>query len=240
MRIVINHLTRMDIGYCCVAGIQRGTNTHVRPVLNKQRLGVNLLLRHNSLFDIATEVELGSVKFNGSAPEVEDWVFDPSSSQVVSEVIPSRDFWDLLQSCTHQHLRSIFGAEIEKQGRTAATPKGQGHGSLGCFQSVTKPYLDVKQYNGKEKLELSIQDPELGQLIVAVTDLRFYQHSDHKLRMEVVERYAKEMRNGTSVILSMGLARPYRKPGDITERHWLQVNNIVLESMPTQQDRTLP
>jgi hypothetical protein len=33
MRIVVNHLTRMQPGYICVAGMERQGGRHVRPVL---------------------------------------------------------------------------------------------------------------------------------------------------------------------------------------------------------------
>jgi hypothetical protein len=37
---------------------------------------------------------------------------------------------------------------------------------------------------------------------------------------------------GVESILSLGLTRPWRKQGDTTERHWLQVNNIHLKDDP--------
>jgi hypothetical protein len=31
MQIIVNHLTRMQVGYICVAGINTANNQHVRP-----------------------------------------------------------------------------------------------------------------------------------------------------------------------------------------------------------------
>jgi hypothetical protein len=38
MQIVINHLTRMQRGFMCVAGVDLATGRHVRPVLASQLL----------------------------------------------------------------------------------------------------------------------------------------------------------------------------------------------------------
>ena len=43
MKIVVNHLTRMQPGYICVAGLDFQTNAHVRPVLAGSRLTVSFI-----------------------------------------------------------------------------------------------------------------------------------------------------------------------------------------------------
>jgi hypothetical protein len=48
----------------------------------------------------------------------------------------------------------------------------------------------------------------------------------------LIEKVAKRIASKTPVILSMGLTRGWRKPGDSVERHWLQVNNIHLADDP--------
>ena len=45
MRIVVNHLTRMQKGFMCVAGIDLDTRLHVRPVLDRQ-MPIDLLSVH--------------------------------------------------------------------------------------------------------------------------------------------------------------------------------------------------
>ena len=52
MRIVVNHLTRMQPGYICVAGIDVQDNEHIRPVLGRARLTVDLLARNGGAFDV--------------------------------------------------------------------------------------------------------------------------------------------------------------------------------------------
>lgn len=53
MKIAVNHLTRMQPGYICVAGIDLETGSHVRPVLPSGRLSAALLRRNGGPFDIA-------------------------------------------------------------------------------------------------------------------------------------------------------------------------------------------
>src|SRR5260370_42124155 len=50
--LVINHLTRMQQGYICVAGVDLETGRHVRPVL-RRRMGTVNLVRNGGLFDMA-------------------------------------------------------------------------------------------------------------------------------------------------------------------------------------------
>jgi hypothetical protein len=51
MQIVVNHLTRMQLGYICVAGVDVSSGQHIRPVL-RSRLNVDLLARNGGPFDL--------------------------------------------------------------------------------------------------------------------------------------------------------------------------------------------
>jgi len=62
LKIVVNHLTRMQQGYLCVAGLDVNTGEHVRPVLPGQRLPTSLLTRYGGPFDMGVIVDLGAVK----------------------------------------------------------------------------------------------------------------------------------------------------------------------------------
>ena len=57
MRIVVNHLTRMQPGYICVAGIDVQDNEHIRPVLGREQLTVGLLARNGGAFDMGRLVD---------------------------------------------------------------------------------------------------------------------------------------------------------------------------------------
>lgn len=66
-------------------------------------------------------------------------------------------------------------------------------------------------------------------LDLSVTDIRLCE-ADHKTpKLDLINQINYRTQRGTPVILSIGLARPWQKPGDSIERHWLQVNNIHLK-----------
>ena len=71
VRIVVDHLTRMQHGYVCAAGIDVESKAHIRPELPMLRLPATLTATYGGPFDIATEIDLGPVSDIGSAPEVE-------------------------------------------------------------------------------------------------------------------------------------------------------------------------
>jgi hypothetical protein len=81
MKIVVNHLARMQQGYICVAGVDIETFKHIRPVLPSTRLGTNLLVRNGGPFDMAVVVDLGKLTPNPQRPEIEDHIFS-SARQV--------------------------------------------------------------------------------------------------------------------------------------------------------------
>src|SRR5260221_4261607 len=102
MEIVVNHLTRMNPGYICVAGVNTSTWQHIRPVLNG-RLTTSLLATNGGPFAIASLVDLGSVQYRGYAPEVEDYYFDPQMVRIIGAV-PREEFWNLLQRVTRRSI----------------------------------------------------------------------------------------------------------------------------------------
>jgi hypothetical protein len=239
VKIVVNHLTRMAPGFMCVAGVETSTNAHIRPVIPHTRFRTQLLLRNGGLFDIATEVDLGSVTNVGSAPELEDRSFDLSKARVVRERISANELWTLLEHSGNGSLREIFGADLENAGRSAALLENTGQGSLGNLIPSSQPQLGLVTYGSKDKIEIMLEDRDLGQLTVAVTDIRFYRPPAFAIRQEVFNQYYRELDANVPVILSVGVSRKFKKPADVAYRHWLQVNNIHLQSVPTRQDREL-
>ena len=92
MKIVVNHLTRMQQGYICVAGVDIETSQHIRPVLLGTRLGINLLARNGGPFDMAVVVDLGKVTPSPQRPEIEDHIFSPSSVRKMN-TFSEKQFW---------------------------------------------------------------------------------------------------------------------------------------------------
>lgn len=46
---------------------------------------------------------------------------------------------------------------------------------------------------------------------------------------DLIRQINAQIRSGTSVIVSIGLTRPWKYPDDTVERHYLQVNNFHLQ-----------
>ena len=230
MRIVVNHLTRMQPGYICVAGVDLQTGKHVRPV-QRGRLSRSRLTRYGGPFDIATLVDLGHVEAVGSPPKVEDYHFNMDEARSYFVAAP-HDFWYLLRDIAQRRLADIFGPEMRQHGGTCALPMGRGRASLGCLILSGRPELVVSD-TGTLRLHFSDGDFDVR---ASVTDIRLYEANQKALRLAVIDDLQRRMNGGVAVILSVGLGYPWRKPGDTEERHWLQVNSIHLADNPVWQD----
>jgi hypothetical protein len=229
MRIVVNHLTRMQPGYICVAGVDTSTGKHVRPVLTG-RLSRHLLACKGGPFDIAHVVDLGPVRHVGYAPEVEDYEFRWYEAQRVTVESPD-GFWKLLEGVAQQRLTEIFGGDLQQNGNGCTLPLGHGAGSLGCLIPADRPQLYKDGYGG---IRLRFTDGEF-RVAPSVTDLRLY-NSDHKtIKSALVEDVQRRINAGVRIILSVGVGRPWKRSEDAQEHHWLQVNGIHLADNPVWQ-----
>jgi hypothetical protein len=115
VKIVVNHLTRMQQGYICVSGLKLGTCHHVRPILSGNRLSTGLLRRNGGPFDMAVIVDLGTVKPHPQNPEVEDHIFDPTKATAIGTLTSSK-FWTLLTQVAERKLVSIFWRRPDNSG----------------------------------------------------------------------------------------------------------------------------
>lgn len=213
----------MQPGYICVAGIEEGTLRHVRPVTPGARMYSALAGVMGGCFEIGALVDLGETRPCGTPPETEDVAFTAWSAEKIG-VLPAGEFWRILQSVASDNLEDLFGGGLERAGGTFTVPQGKGSASLGCLIPESQPSLRLWENNirleflyGGEPLRLS------------VTDLRLRHIADYQPDRDAVERVARKLRQGTPVLLSVGLTRPWRKEGDAVARHWLQVNNLHFE-----------
>ena len=225
MQIVVNHLTRMQPGYICVAGLDRTTGRHVRPVL-EARLSTRLLVTQGGPFALGAVVDLGSVTFVGHAPEMEDYRFNQWKARRVQE-FSAGEFWRLLQAAARPHLADIFGGALQQHDTACTVDVGDGTASLGCLR-VEHPQIAV---DANDKIRMRLTDGQF-QAIVSVADLRLYEPDHLTPRRALVEQVAQRLADGVAVILSVGLSRPFLKPGDTASHHWLQVNNVHLADDP--------
>ncbi len=229
MKIVINHLTRMQKGFICVAGVSLESGRHVRPLL-RQQMRTTFLARNGGLFDIGRIVDLGRTRYIGKRPEVEDHLFYPHNAAPLDDMAP-HEFWQLLTRLARERLVEIFGPQLHRRGRgSCAVEVGNGIASLGCFVADS-PRLVLQETNGRDRIRMRFQSGSY-EFDVPVTDIRLY-GSDHVTPdREIVRRAAERLEFTSSVVLSVGLTRPFKKTAAEPALHWLQVNNIHFADDP--------
>jgi hypothetical protein len=230
MRILVNHLTRMQPGYFCAAGVDLETETHVRPVLRRGRLTTDLLSTNDGPFDIGSVLDLGPTTDVGHAPELEDRRFDPAGVRWLRDDEP-QDFWKALDRVARENLEDIFGPALELWDESGTVDVGEGHASLGLLKPEKQPWMYV-DHRGTVRLVLDYLLPSVD---LSVTDLRLYERDGRTPRRDLVQSLQKRLEAGVEVILSVGLTRPWQKRNDDAERHWLQLNNIHLKDDPLWQ-----
>ena len=232
MRILVNHLTRMQPGYFCVAGVDVNSLSHIRPVLRRGRLTTDLLRPYGGPFDLGSVVYLGATTPSGHPPETEDYRFEPTRARWLLDDSPE-DYWNALEGVARESLAEIFGPALELWDESGTVDVGKGRASLGCLKPEKQPWLYV-DHRGTVRLVLDYLMPSVD---LSVNDLRLYERDGRTPRRDLVASVEKRLKSGVEAILSVGLTRPWQKRGDTAERHWLQVNNIHLEDDPLWQLR---
>jgi hypothetical protein len=228
MHIVVNHLTRMQKGYMCVAGIDLHTGLHARPVLDRQ-MTIDMLSVHGGPFDIGRIIDLGETRFVGRVPEVEDQWFDPALTRPIGEM-PAAEFRSLLERVAKEKLGAIFGPDLERIGSTCAVAETHGLRSLGCYWAPAGR-LTIDNSRERRRIRFCWQAGEHA-FNVPVTDIRLYA-ADHVTPCEAtVHRLVDQLAAEPRVLVSVGLSRPYRKTAGDPPRHWLQINNVHLSENP--------
>lgn len=229
MEILVNHLTRMQPGFFCAAGIDTATGRHIRPVL-RGRIPVQFLATHGGPFAIGAVLDLGPVIPCGHAPETEDHRFLAVGTRRISIAAPE-EFWNLLEQSVQPTLSTIFGSVLQPCGQTCAVDAGRGQASLGCLRSkrVSGPEI----FHGAPRLNV---DDGTFKCSLPITDIRLFEGDFSTLNRVRFRQMQKAITRG-DVILAVGLTRPWRKPDDDRERHWLQVNNIHPADNPLFWDK---
>lgn len=224
MQLLINHLTRMQPGYICAAGIELKTGLHVRPVV-AGGLTTSLLTSSGGTIQLGVTLDLGPTKFVGKTPEIEDREFDPSLIQVVEPVNRTK----MIEHCARvakTKLAEIFTTEISKNGSTYALTAHAGLYSLGCYWAISPKLEILSDFAGQtQRLKLAWRDED-QELSVGVADIRFYEADHRSLQRDRVAEAQAWLANSAYVLLSLGLSRPYRRSEKDQALHWLQVNNI--------------
>ncbi len=223
MRIVINHLTRMQAGFICVAGIDLHTLRHVRPVLGSQ-LRSELLSEHGGPFALRRIVDLGTTHFVGSVPEIEDRQFNSEQVRVAGDM-SEPEFHALLASLAEDELLKLFGPELENWRTTCVIPARRGLRSLGVLRAkVLKLHLEPGR-DGLPRVRIAVET-DRGDLRLPVTGIDFYSADHLTPNADYVAAMGEKVASQAETLLAVGLSRPYRGNSDEAPRHWLQVNNV--------------
>lgn len=233
VKIVINHLTRMQKGFICVAGVDLATGQHVRPML-RSSLRKGLLARYGGPFDIGRLVDLGWTRYIGTRPETEDYLFRQSEARWMGDM-PASEFWEWLARLAKPKLGQIFGRDLQPRGPCSyAVDVGRGTASLGCFlvESRLRLRWQRRDAQGRGRLRVEFRSGE-RQFELSVTDIRLYRDDHVTPDPVVIERISRRLDAEPDVILGVGLTRAFRgRPGD-PALHWLQVNNIHFADEPS-------
>jgi hypothetical protein len=226
VKIVINHLTRMQKGFICVAGIDLATGQHVRPVL-RSLLRKNLLARYGGPFDIGRLVDLGWTRYIGTRPETEDYLFHQSEARSIGDM-PADEFWAWLSRLAKPKFGEIFGSDLQPRGPCSyAVDLGRGMASLGCYVAAgpLRLFLQQRDARSRGRARMEFRSGE-HQFQLSVTDIRLYRDDHVTPDPDVIERVGRQLAAGSDVILGVGLTRAFRGQPDEPALHWLQVNNI--------------
>ncbi|MBM4273236.1 MAG: hypothetical protein FJ134_02075 [Deltaproteobacteria bacterium] len=227
----------MTKGFICVAGLSG--EQHIRPVLRRGSLAIELLSLYGGPFDIGVIVDLGKATHQPASPHTEDYVFNPSQVSVIG-VVKEGDFWTILNKVSRSNLKDIFGQELIPVGPVNyGTDLNSGKVSLGCLKLQEKPSIYLKKReNGKSQIRLWFNDGEL-QVNAGVTDIRLYRIPDYSPNEELIKKFNACMKISEEIIISVGLSRPFASSPEFDPINWLQVNNIFLKEKPVWQMRPI-
>ncbi len=209
----------------CVAGIETATYRHVRPVTppGGSLLTRELLRETGGPFGAGALVDIGNVVAVPNAPEMEDHEFDATRTRRAGDV-DGAAYLELLAALCEADIRTAFGPELERVGRTYATEPGCGSSSLAVLRAKNRPVLEINEYG---KLRLCYKDAE-PPASLSVNDVRFFEDDHETIKTKAVEDVSRRLGRGVDVFLMLGLTRPWPKPGETHKRHWLQLNGLCL------------
>src|SRR5258708_12702480 len=139
MRIVINHLTRMRTPRIRLAGIDPRSLRAVRPTTPPgYPITHDLLEVNGGPLALGTEVDLGHVRPDGSAPETEDHRFDRAALRHVRD-LDGNEFHALLSRVARPDLDAAFGPALRRRRWNFAINQREGPCSLPAAPCASLP-----------------------------------------------------------------------------------------------------
>ena len=173
-------------------------------------------------------VELGAVRAVPARPEVEDQRFRTAAVRYVRD-LDGDEFLALLEDVSCVELEAAFGPDLQRIGWKYAVEAGGGLRSLAVLKARRRPVLEVDDKYGRLQLRFNDVEPPT---YLPVTDIRFFESDHETIRRDLVDDVAIRLRSGVDAFLMLGLARAYQASNDDRERHWLQLNGLVLTDRP--------
>jgi hypothetical protein len=223
-QIIFNHITRMQSPRICIAGIEVDSKRHLRPVTAPDDLITRALLaEEGGPLQLGAGIELGPTKATPNRPETEDHFCRTANFEALG-VLSDQEYLDLLTRVDEGDLGAAFGPGLRRNGKTYAMEPGDGEHSLACIRA-----------NHGARLSIDFEKPYLrlpGQAKVRVTDVRFFESDQKTIRKGVIADVNARLGDGVGAFLMFGLSRPWARPGEDEELHWLQLNGICLEDSP--------
>jgi hypothetical protein len=223
-QIVLNHITRMKSSRICIAGIEVGTKRHLRPVTSRNDPMTRALLAdEGGSIQLGAGVELGQTTATPNRPETEDHLCQTRNFEALG-VLSDQEYLDLLGKVDDDDLATAFGQGLLRNGHTYAMEAGGGDYSLACVRAGAYDRLSIDF--GTLHLRA------FGGARISVTDVRFFESDQKTLRADVISNVNARLRRGVGAYLMLGLSRPWARPDEDEEFHWLQLNGICLEDSP--------
>jgi hypothetical protein len=228
MQILVNHLTRMQSGTICFAGIDLRSWRHIRPVVGHP-LPASLLAERGGPLALGQLVDLGETKFCGKVPEIEDRHFQPEGMKVIRSA-PPEELYSACSKTAVSRLTDVFGPDLKIYRRlgsdsaTALIDEQCGIRSLGCYWAQ-QANLKIVDAGGSKKVRMEFVD-EGNSFSVAVTDVRCFQQDFQTPDEVAIAKFQTQMEANPRTLVAIGLSRAHKYREEDTPQHWLQVNNI--------------
>lgn len=229
MQIMINHLSRLRGNKISVAGLDLANpDRHIRPMLND--LDDILEGRGKGLvFTLGAVVNLTGTSTAKAAHHGDEHVVTYVRANKIAQLHPL-EVWRTLADIARPTLSSIFGDAVKLESQRYIIEKYRARNGLGCLRVMHTATL----YKGYRQARLRwLCD---GRIVdCPVTDARLYDRNG-SVREGLVALLDRRIKEGEALIVTVGLSRGFRRPGGRREFHWIQINNLYLESDPLGDD----
>lgn len=230
MQIMINHLSRMRGNKIAVAGLDLSNpDRHVRPMLNDFDSIMESSAKDSAVFSLGAIVSLTGTSASKAAHHGDEHVVTYVKAKKVAQLHPI-EVWRTLGDIAKPTLKSIFGEEVKLLSHRYVVERFRARTGLGCLRVMHTATL----YKGYRYARLRwVCD---GRIVdCPVTDARLYDRTG-AVRESLIAHLNDRIKQGEALIVTVGLSRGFRRPGGRRELHWIQINNLYLETDPLGDD----